>query len=118
MVYTFQLKSEDVMMRLKCDIHSWMAAYVGVMTHPYFSVSDGEGTFTIANVPAGSYTIKSWHERFGQQMKMVAVKAGQTTTVDFSYAGTEKPDAARLQELVLPDGVMAATFGTTGDSAR
>ena len=42
----FPLKSEDVVMRIKCDIHPWMVAYVGVVPHPYFAVSGTDGSFT------------------------------------------------------------------------
>jgi hypothetical protein len=70
-----------------------MTTYVGVVTNPYFAVSNEGGTFEIANVPAGSYTILTWHERFGPLMQTVRVRGGATTTVDFTYTGTEKPPA-------------------------
>jgi plastocyanin len=91
MVQEFKLKDEEVMLRIKCDVHSWMTSYVGIVTNPYFAVSNEGGTFEIANVPAGSYTILTWHERFGPLMQTVRVRAGATTTVDFTYTGTEKP---------------------------
>ncbi len=77
------------MLRIGCDVHRWMTAWVGVVSHPYFAVSDVEGTFTIANVPAGKRTVTAWHEAFGAVTKAVEVKAGQTATVDFVY--TQKP---------------------------
>ena len=91
MVQDFKLKDEEVMLRIKCDVHSWMTSYVGVVTNPYFAVTNEAGTFEIAGVPAGSYTILTWHERFGPLMQTVRVRAGATTTVDFAYTGTEKP---------------------------
>jgi plastocyanin len=93
MVQQFTFKSEEVMLRIKCDVHSWMTTYVGVVTNPYFAVSNESGTFEIANIPAGSYTIITWHERYGPLMQTVRVRAGATTTVDFTYMGTEKPPA-------------------------
>jgi plastocyanin len=93
MVQSFKLKKEEVMLHIKCDIHSWMTSYVGVVTNPYFAVSNDGGNFEIANVPAGSYTILTWHERYGPLMQMVRVRAGATTTVDFAYTGNEKPPA-------------------------
>ena len=48
------LKDAETMLRVGCDIHSWMVSYVGVETHPYFSVSGGDGTFRITGVPPGS----------------------------------------------------------------
>jgi hypothetical protein len=102
MVYTFQLKADEVMMRIRCDIHGWMTTYVGVTTHPYFAVSGIDGAFTIARVPAGRHTIQVWHERYGVLTRTVDVKAGATATVDFSYTGKEKPSGAALRELVIP----------------
>jgi len=66
-------------------VHRWMTAYVGVLPHPYFSVSGRDGSFEIARVPAGTYTMRAWHERFGDQVKPVTVKAGGVTTLDLSY---------------------------------
>ena len=110
MVYKFPLKANDVMMRVKCDIHSWMIAYVGVVANPYFAVSAADGAFTIARVPAGRHTIQVWHEQYGRLMQTVEVKAGQTAAVDFSYTGKEKPSVAGLQELVIPADVTAVTL--------
>jgi len=93
MVQSFKLKNEEVMLHIKCDIHSWMTTYVGVVTNPYFAVSNDGGNFEIANVPPGSYTILTWHERYGPLKQTVRVRAGAATTVDFAYAGTEKPPA-------------------------
>lgn len=93
MVQSFTLKDEEVMLKIKCDIHSWMTTYVGVVTNPHFAVSGAAGTFEIKNVPVGSYTILTWHERYGPLKQTVRVRAGAVTTVDFTYMGTEKPPA-------------------------
>jgi plastocyanin len=90
MTYTFQLKQEEVMLPLKCDVHRWMTAYIGVVSHPYFAVSGTGGTFEIANVPPGTYTIQTWHERYGSLTRPVRVAAGATAIVDVDYTGTEK----------------------------
>lgn len=85
------LKDEE-MLRVGCDVHRWMTAWVGVVSHPYFAVSDMKtGTFTIANVPAGRRSVTAWHESFGALTKSVDVKDGQTVTVDFVYV--QKPSA-------------------------
>ena len=94
-------KASDLMLRLKCDVHSWMTGYVGVESHPYFAVTGADGTFTIANVPAGRHTIRTWHERYGSLTQVVTVKPGDTATVDFAYKGTEKP-VAKLALLLVP----------------
>jgi hypothetical protein len=96
------LKGDEVMLRIRCDIHSWMVSYVGVMPHPYFAVSGADGGFRIAGVPAGRRTIQTWHERYGRLMRTVDIKAGQTTTVDFEFTGKEQPAVGRSQDLVVP----------------
>ena len=87
-VDTFKMKKEEVMLRLGCDVHSWMTAYVGVVNNPYFAVSDASGSFVIDKVPPGTYTIDTWHERFGPLKKTVKVAAGATVTADFVYPGS------------------------------
>jgi plastocyanin len=90
LVYTFKPKAEEVMLHIKCDIHNWMNVWVGIVTNPYFAVSNTKGTFQIDKVPAGTYTIEAWHERFGTVSKMITVKPGASTAVDFSYTNKEK----------------------------
>ena len=111
---TFPLKNDDVVMRIKCDIHSWMVSYVGVVAHSYFGVSGADGAFRITGVPAGRHAIRVWHERYGRLMKNVEVKAGGTVTVDFAYTGNEQPSAAGIQDLVVPghEGHSAANAAT------
>jgi plastocyanin len=110
MTNRFPAKSEDVVMRIKCDIHSWMVAWVGVVPHPYFAVSGGDGSFTIARVPPGRHTIQTWHEAYGRLTRTVDVKAGQTATVDFVYTGKEKPGTADIRDLVIPGDAQAVTL--------
>lgn len=101
MVFSYKLKSPDVMMRLTCDVHSWMLGYIGVVDHPYFAVTGADGAFTIDNVPAGRQTVRIWHEVFGEMTKTVVVKAGETVTADLVFTGPAKK-AARVQDLVVP----------------
>lgn len=70
---------------VKCDVHPWMKSYVAVMTHPYFAVTAADGTFTIGDVPDGTYTVEAWHERLGTQTAEVTVKDG-TATADFTFS--------------------------------
>ena len=113
MVYKVPLKNPDVIMRIKCDVHSWMTAYIGVEPNPYFAISGEHGAFRIAGVPAGRYSIRTWHERYGQLMQAVTVKAGETTTIELGYTGKEQPAPARVQNLTLPEGVTATAFITS-----
>lgn len=86
-VYEYKPKAEEIMMKIGCDVHRWMTAYVGVVNHPYFAVSGQGGVFTIENVPPGTYTIDAWHEVYGPMSQKVTVKAGATSTAEFTYAG-------------------------------
>jgi plastocyanin len=70
---------------VKCDVHPWMTAYVGVFENPWFDVSDDAGAFAIAGVPDGSYTLVAWHERYGQLEKSLAVAEGQVIETEFEY---------------------------------
>ena len=90
MQYDFRLKDEE-MLHLKCDVHRWMTAFVGVVNHPYFAVSDSSGAFEIDNVPPGTHAIQAWHERYGPIRQTVRVGTGAATTADFTYTGAEKP---------------------------
>lgn len=103
-VYEVPLKNEEVMMRLKCDVHSWMVAYLGVVSHPYFAVSSESGSFKIVDVPPGKHTIRAWHEQYGPLTQTVEVKPGQTTTVEIGYTGNEKPATAAVRDLILGVG--------------
>jgi hypothetical protein len=71
------------MIKLTCDVHSWMLGWVAVMPSPFFGVTDANGATKIDNVPPGKYTVEAWHETLGKQTKDVEVKAGQTAKVAF-----------------------------------
>lgn len=58
---------------LNCDTHAWMHGYIHVFDHPFFAVTDQTGAFTIANVPSGTYILKTWHEKTGIQKIQVSV---------------------------------------------
>src|SRR3989440_1928533 len=69
--------------KLTCDVHSWMLGWVAVMPNPFFGVTDASGATKIENVPPGKYTVEAWHETLGKQTKEVEVKAGQTAKIAF-----------------------------------
>lgn len=70
---------------LRCDVHGWMLAFVHVVSHPHFAVSDTEGAFEVRNVPAGARTLRAWHEQYGELTMDVQVEADQATDVEFTY---------------------------------
>jgi plastocyanin len=75
----------EIMVPFRCDVHGWMAAYGGIVPHPFFAVTKNDGTFEIKGLPAGTYTIETWHERFGLQTQTVTVDGTAAGTADFSY---------------------------------
>ena len=74
----------EVLVKIKCDVHGWMTAYVGVVDHPYFAVTDKQGNFSIDGLPAGEYTVEAVHEKFGAKTAKVTVTdAGGKTEFSF-----------------------------------
>jgi len=78
-----KFQQAEVMIPVKCNIHSWMRAYIGVLDHPYFAVSGEDGSFTIANLPAGTYTLGVWQEKLGTQEQQITVAPKGAATADF-----------------------------------
>ena len=77
-------EAEEVAIPVKCNIHPWMRGYIAVVKGPY-AVSDGNGSFTLNNVPPGSYTLTAWQETYGTQTQKVTVAAGKPATADFTF---------------------------------
>jgi len=67
--------------KLTCDIHSWMLAWIAVMPNPYFGVTDANGSTRIDHVPSGRYTLEVWHETLGKRSRDVELEAGRTVKV-------------------------------------
>lgn len=76
----------EVMIPVKCDVHGWMGAYIGVTDHPYHAVSAADGSFTISGLPPGDYVIEAWHATLGVSTQSVTVGAAETGTADFSFS--------------------------------
>ncbi len=77
--------SPEIMVRIKCDVHPWMGAYIGVMSHPFFAVSGADGSFEINDVPPGTYTVAAWHERLGTREGTVTVSADSSADINFTF---------------------------------
>jgi plastocyanin len=71
---------------VKCDVHPWMMAYIGVFTHPFFAVTSADGKFTLSGLDPGTYEITAWHEKLGTQTATVTVGANDKKTQDFKFA--------------------------------
>ena len=77
----------EIMIPVKCNIHSWMHAYIGVLDHPYFAVSGKDGTFEIRNLPPGDYVIAAWHEKLGSQKQKITVPPSGKAETAFTFQG-------------------------------
>ena len=82
---THKFEKKEVMVPFKCDVHGWMNAYVGVLDHPYYAVSDKEGKFELKSLPPGTYTVEAWHEKLGTQTVSVTLGAKETKDISFTF---------------------------------
>jgi len=81
------------LVKIRCEVHPWMAAYIMVTEHPYHAVSDLYGEYEIRDIPPGVYQLKVWHESLGTQEKRIEVKPTGSQKVDFTFtasAGVKK----------------------------
>jgi len=83
---TKPLPSMPMMIKVKCDAHEWMHAWIMELDHPYYATTGADGHFTIKDVPAGIYTLAVWHELAGEQTASVVVTADQTTQSKITLA--------------------------------
>lgn len=81
---TFEKQEE--FFQVKCDVHPWMSAYVGVFAHPFFAVTGPDGKFTLSGLDPGTYEVEAWHEKLGMQKATVAVAAGETKSTAFKFS--------------------------------
>lgn len=82
-VNEFSFPNAEILMRFKCDVHPWMFAYVGILDHPYFAVTDKDGNFKISGVPDGKYTVVAYH------LKTHGANAGVTQPVEVKGAAKQ-----------------------------
>jgi plastocyanin len=81
----------EVMVPFKCDVHGWMNAYVGVLDHPFFAVTDADGKFDIKGLPPGTYTIEAWHEKGGTVDQSVTIGPSETKDITFTMTVPAMP---------------------------
>ena len=82
---TTSFPKPEGMFQIKCDVHPWMSAYMGVFTHPFYSVTKTDGKFTISGLDAGTYEITAWHEKLGTQTATITVTANETKPQNFKF---------------------------------
>jgi hypothetical protein len=80
-----QLALPESPFRVKCDVHPWMTAWIGVFDHPWFAVTDDDGSFSIQHVPPGAYTLVAWHEALSRQRQRITVSDAAPADVTFNF---------------------------------
>jgi Carboxypeptidase regulatory-like domain len=83
---TKPLPAVPQLIRVKCDAHEWMRAWIWEFDHPYHATTDSTGHFKLTDVPPGTYTVVAWHEVMGQRERTLTVSAGKAAAVDFTFA--------------------------------
>ena len=100
MEFTTSFAAAEVMIPVRCDVHGWMEAFVGVTTHPYHAVTTESGGFSIDNIPPGDYQIEAWHERYGTVTQSVTVPPSGQAEVNLEFnesmAGNPVPTTTPL----------------------
>jgi hypothetical protein len=75
----------EVMVPVRCDVHSWMTSYIGVVDHPYFTVSGPDGSVSLDGLPPGDYVIEAWHEMYGTMTQSITIATGATAEFSFEF---------------------------------
>jgi plastocyanin len=88
MTTTRTFNTAEVMVPFECNVHGWMNAFVGVLTHPFYATSGADGGFSIQGLPAGTYELEAWHEKFGTRTISVTVAENGSATAEFSFGPT------------------------------
>jgi len=86
---TKTFSAPEVMVKIKCDVHSWMNAYAGVLDHPFFGVTGADGNFSIGPLPPGTYELEAWHEKLGTMTQTVTVAENETKNIPFAFTAAK-----------------------------
>lgn len=82
-----RVKRSEVMVKIGCDIHPWMSAYVGVVDHPYFATTGKDGTFKLEGLPREAVTLRVWHERLGTKEMQVSLTPREKRSLSVMLPG-------------------------------
>jgi len=82
---TLYFDQPEIGIRVGCDVHPWMSAYVSILAHPYFGITSADGTVRLRDVPPGDYVIGTWHETLGVREQRISLAAKASETVAIAY---------------------------------
>lgn len=78
-------------LRFKCDVHPWEFAYVNVIEHPFFAITDQNGNFVLNELPPGQYTIQAHHRKAGILQKEITVEENRGLSIEFEFKAPAPP---------------------------
>lgn len=82
---TRSFATAEIMVPVRCDVHGWMASYIGVVDHPYFAVTGRDGSVSLQGLPPGDYVVEAWHEMYGTITQSITVVTGETAELSFEF---------------------------------
>lgn len=93
-----KILTKPAQLEISCQIHPWAKAWILAFDHPYFATSERNGSFSIDNVPPGTYRVRAWHPRLGQTDQSITIVAGQPASLAMKLgttpSGAETPQAS------------------------
>lgn len=82
---TRSFAAAEIMVPIRCDVHGWMNAYIGVVDHPYFMVTGPDGSISLEGLPPGDYVVEAWHETYGTLTQSITIATGETADLSFEF---------------------------------
>jgi len=89
--YSQEMEEPEVV-KVSCDLHGWMEAYIVVTPNSYFAVTGNDGAFEIKDVPPGKYTLRLWHEGLGEEFRKIEI-GKNVTQVNFNFTELATPES-------------------------
>ncbi len=84
--------------KITCDVHKWMTAWLIVQANPYYVLTGADGKFKLEGVPAGTYIVQAWQESLGKTTQEVTVSAGGEAKADFELKKKAKKKRKRRKK--------------------
>ncbi len=78
--------AQPEIIRVTCDVHDWMTAWVVVQDHPYYALTDETGAFQLTDLPPGEYALRVWHEELGEHARSLTVTADHKLPVEVTLS--------------------------------